>query len=128
MPKDSRRPRQNLRRDSKSGVWNAYWKVGGVVRTKSLRTKNLREARELAKPVLARVKAERAGVVAPEPERSALTWEMVCETYRSDADAWPTNAKTRARYEIDLARIWTRPLPWSGGCLGGYGSVLVCSS
>jgi integrase len=83
------------------------------------------EARCLAKPILERIAAERAGIVEDAaPKRSPVTWELVCKTYRANEDLWPTNAKTAKRYEIDLAKIGafleardTRPAEIDAACV-----------
>ena len=109
MPKPKRRTTQNLVVDKSSGMWTARWKQDGRTRYKSLSTRDLREAQRLIVPLMARVEAERHGVVAPEPAApkpvDVVTWEEVAEAYRRDADLWPVKAVTAKRYEIELARV-----------------------
>ena len=100
-----RRGTENLRRDNKSGVWNVYWKEGDRVRTRSTGTRDIREAKRVRDAIMDRIDAERANIVAKPVERSSVTWEDIEAAYKGDDDVWPTNAKTRTRYEVDLARI-----------------------
>lgn len=106
MPAKSRRnPTRNLVRDNKSGVWNARWCEGGRLRTKSLGTKDTAEARRLIAPFMARVAAERSGVVERAEERPRVAWEQVAAAYREDSETYPRNPRTAGRYEVDLRRV-----------------------
>jgi integrase len=105
MPKPKRNATDNLFTDRKTGMWNVRWRIGGALRQRSLGTRNLKEAVALAKPILARVEAERHGHVAAERPRSRITWKLVEDNYRQDGDAWPVKENTRTRYDIELERI-----------------------
>ncbi len=100
-----RNPTKNLVRDNKSGVWNARWREGGRLRTKSLGVKELPVARKLIGPFMARIDAERNGLLEKAAERSRVTWEQVVDAYRADTETYPDNPETANRYDSDLNRI-----------------------
>ena len=111
MPKPKRRTDAGRSIDRTSGMWKVRWKHGGRTRYKSLSTRDLREAQRLAVPLLARIEAERHGVVAPDgaaPARPSPGRRWRRCTGR-DADLWPKKAATPKRYEIDLARVGAVP-------------------